>query len=289
MPRSAVAAGCVDFVLPPAAIARELARIGQHPYLGIAPRTKAADSDDDLRRIFVVLEKSYRRGFHLLQAQHHPAAHRPPDARAQTGESGAISEVPPREPRRTGSALRGHPDSRHGFLPGAGGLSGAGRICPPPDPRTQTSRASRFASGFRAAPPAKKRTPSPWFWRNSWKDRAGSRPIQIFGTDISEPAIEKARAGRVPRDRSRRGVRRAPAAILRQGRGRLPDRQIHARDVRLRAPGSYPGSSLLAPGPDQLPQRPHLHGAGAPGEGDRHLPLRAQTHRIPRCSASPSL
>jgi two-component system, chemotaxis family, CheB/CheR fusion protein len=33
MPRSAVAAGCVDYVLPPKAIARELARISHHPYL----------------------------------------------------------------------------------------------------------------------------------------------------------------------------------------------------------------------------------------------------------------
>src|SRR5215469_2209514 len=33
MPRSAVAAGCVDYILPPKAIARELARIARHPYL----------------------------------------------------------------------------------------------------------------------------------------------------------------------------------------------------------------------------------------------------------------
>ncbi|MDD5304100.1 MAG: chemotaxis protein CheB [Elusimicrobia bacterium] len=33
MPRSAIAAGCADFVLPPKAIARELARLGRHPLL----------------------------------------------------------------------------------------------------------------------------------------------------------------------------------------------------------------------------------------------------------------
>jgi two-component system, chemotaxis family, CheB/CheR fusion protein len=33
MPRSAIAAGCVDFVLPPEGIARELARIARHPYV----------------------------------------------------------------------------------------------------------------------------------------------------------------------------------------------------------------------------------------------------------------
>ena len=33
MPRNAVAAGCVDFVLPPKKIAEELARIAKHPYV----------------------------------------------------------------------------------------------------------------------------------------------------------------------------------------------------------------------------------------------------------------
>ena len=38
MPRSAVASGCVDFVLPPSEIADELARIASHPY--VTPRTQ---------------------------------------------------------------------------------------------------------------------------------------------------------------------------------------------------------------------------------------------------------
>ena len=49
MPQSAVAAGCVDFVLPPAEIAGELARIGKHPYLRPAspenPETAIIPSD----------------------------------------------------------------------------------------------------------------------------------------------------------------------------------------------------------------------------------------------------
>ena len=32
MPRSAIDSGCVDFVLPPREIAKELERIGRHPY-----------------------------------------------------------------------------------------------------------------------------------------------------------------------------------------------------------------------------------------------------------------
>ena len=42
MPRSAVASGCVDYVLPPEKIAHELARIARHSYIG-----KRADEEDE--------------------------------------------------------------------------------------------------------------------------------------------------------------------------------------------------------------------------------------------------
>ncbi|MGI8432094.1 MAG: chemotaxis protein CheB [Chthoniobacterales bacterium] len=52
MPRSAIAAGCVDFVLSPEAIAAELARIARHPYVagGVRSeddRTAAIAHEDD--------------------------------------------------------------------------------------------------------------------------------------------------------------------------------------------------------------------------------------------------
>jgi two-component system CheB/CheR fusion protein len=62
MPRSAIAAGCVDFVLPPEGIASELARIGRHPYLGIEPPAQAEepadDRNDELHKIFIVLQRA---------------------------------------------------------------------------------------------------------------------------------------------------------------------------------------------------------------------------------------
>ena len=47
MPRSAVAAGCVDFVLSPAGIAHELARIAKHPYIAGVPRAGVAGENRD--------------------------------------------------------------------------------------------------------------------------------------------------------------------------------------------------------------------------------------------------
>jgi two-component system CheB/CheR fusion protein len=57
MPRNAIAAGCVDFVLSPEGIARELRRIGLHPYLGTAPSAAEhiPQREDGLRNILALL------------------------------------------------------------------------------------------------------------------------------------------------------------------------------------------------------------------------------------------
>jgi two-component system, chemotaxis family, CheB/CheR fusion protein len=57
MPHSAIATGCVDFVLPPEAIALELARISQHPYIAnlTLPQTDGGLPEDTLPQIFGLL------------------------------------------------------------------------------------------------------------------------------------------------------------------------------------------------------------------------------------------
>src|SRR2546427_2023851 len=59
MPQSAIAAGCVDFVLPPDAIGRELTRIRVHPYLALSSSSRTAelvpDGDPQLKNILHLL------------------------------------------------------------------------------------------------------------------------------------------------------------------------------------------------------------------------------------------
>jgi two-component system CheB/CheR fusion protein len=59
MPRNAIAAGVVDFVLPPREIAKELVQIGRHPYLLPVMAQKADDllfhDQDNINRIFSLL------------------------------------------------------------------------------------------------------------------------------------------------------------------------------------------------------------------------------------------
>ena len=62
MPRSAVAAGCVDYILPPKSIAHELARIARHPYLSRdhTPETVllAPSENSGLDLVFELMRKS---------------------------------------------------------------------------------------------------------------------------------------------------------------------------------------------------------------------------------------
>ncbi|MGQ0640820.1 MAG: chemotaxis protein CheB, partial [Gemmatimonadaceae bacterium] len=59
MPRSAVAAGCVDFVLPPNEIASEIARIALHPHIAAPGELREPQAhESDLERILQLVRKS---------------------------------------------------------------------------------------------------------------------------------------------------------------------------------------------------------------------------------------
>lgn len=55
MPHSAIAAGSVDFVLPPDAIAREIIRIGRHPYTVPQPEAAEPGAEPDLSQVLRLL------------------------------------------------------------------------------------------------------------------------------------------------------------------------------------------------------------------------------------------
>ena len=62
MPRSVIDAGCVDYVLPPKSIARELVRIARHPYVTAAGGVESGDGapqqTNGLGTVFMLLRRS---------------------------------------------------------------------------------------------------------------------------------------------------------------------------------------------------------------------------------------
>ena len=85
MPKSAISAGCVDFVLPPQRIAKELSQITLHPYVGFSNLEKAKPPfppwDEEWMRIFKLLRDASRVDFTSLQETHDQQARCTPNGR----------------------------------------------------------------------------------------------------------------------------------------------------------------------------------------------------------------
>jgi len=70
MPRNAIASGCVDLVLPPERIAKELARIVHHPFVGLLPISALpalAAEEEDWVRLFRILRSATGLDFSLYK------------------------------------------------------------------------------------------------------------------------------------------------------------------------------------------------------------------------------
>ncbi len=201
MPRSAMASGAVDFVLPPKAIAQELIRIGGHPYLdetsAASPSEPLAGGPDALAQIFRMLREKSGIDFTL---------YRQTTIRRRIARRMLIHGVGTLEAYRR--YLEEHPSQVQA-------LSN--------DLLVNVTRFFRDADAFRILerivfPIIIKQRPADApirIWApgcatgeeayslaiellESLGDESATVPIQLFGTDVSEPAIVKARAGVYP-------------------------------------------------------------------------------------------
>jgi len=97
MPGSALHAGCVDFVLAPPAIAKELERIARYSPLR---REKVAKADpalpgdgNGIGENLRLAARPHRRGFFLLQTHHAEEAHHPPDGAEKNQQPARLPEI----------------------------------------------------------------------------------------------------------------------------------------------------------------------------------------------------
>ncbi|HKV23016.1 MAG TPA: chemotaxis protein CheB [Candidatus Acidoferrum sp.] len=198
MPRSAIAAGCVDYVLSPKAIARELARIARHPYLVRDQVPELAPADNSgLSHVFQLLRKStgvdfthYRQTTILRRIQRRMVVHKmekiedyvkylqnnPTELKALYQDMLINVTSFFRNPKMF-DALKGH------VFPAImknRSLEGSLRIWTP-----------ACASGEETYSVA-------ITLLEALGDRGSQVHIQFFGTDISETSVQKARSGFYP-------------------------------------------------------------------------------------------
>ncbi len=198
MPRSAIGSGCVDFVLSPKAIAQELDRIHRHPYATLEPEPPPIESSQPQKGDFSVILEQLRSGSGVDFSQYKPnTIHRRALRRMVILKLDSLSEY--------AAYLTEHPDERQQLYE---------------DVLIPVTSFFRDFEAFEALKtrvyPAivkdKANKESIRMWAPGCStgeetyslamtlleflgDKAASYHVQIFGTDLNEKGIEKARAG----------------------------------------------------------------------------------------------
>lgn len=198
MPRSAAATGAVDFVMPPERIAGELAGLARHPIIASDSPASAEDAAR-LAEVFLILKRETGVDFSLYKPStirrrmlRRMMLHKAKDLRAYA----AVLKREPGEAQALHDDLLIHVTQ---FFREAKGLEAL-----------RTKGFPRIMKGLSSDAPMRIWVPGCSSGEEAYSlaitamDFLGERdcmnPVQVFATDISEPALEKARLGVYPVD-----------------------------------------------------------------------------------------
>src|SRR5438094_2314548 len=201
MPRSAVQAGCVDYVLPPKGIAKELARIARHPYVArnILPGAAeaAVEPGPGLSTIFHVLRRAtgvdfthYRQTTILRRIQRRMVVHK-------IDKLEDYAKFLQSKPPETKALYQDMLINVTSFFRGPRVFEALkATVCPAIQRNLARERGIRVwtpgcASGEETYSVA-------MALLEFLGDRASQAPIQFFGTDVSESSVARARNGVYP-------------------------------------------------------------------------------------------
>ncbi len=195
MPRSAVADGCVDYILPPRDIARQLARLVGHPYTRAAyPPPEAAEPGDPVGQILALLRTStnvdfghYKRPTVLRRIQRRMALRGLENlhdyARQLHNDPGEVRELYQDFLIRVTQFFR-DPEAFEALK--------AAAFPALFDGRSSTSPVRVWVAGCSTGEEAYSLAISMLEHLNG---RSNPNPIKILATDLNESALEKARTG----------------------------------------------------------------------------------------------
>src|SRR5882724_7337725 len=201
MPQSAIAAGCVDFVLPPDAIAGELARIRAHPYLATSSSSRTAelvpDGDPQLKNVLHLLRTANGVDF---------SDYKPATVKRRILRRMALHKVG--ELKQYVQFLRHHPAEAEALYEDM--LIKVTSFFRDPD-AFEALKAEVYPSILKhrsPEEPIRVWVPGCSTGEETYSqaialleflgNRSADIPIQLFGTDLGQGGIEKARAGIYP-------------------------------------------------------------------------------------------
>ena len=204
MPRSAIASGCVDFVLPPERIAQELSRLSRHPYVitpqpgeerADEPPLSAPKGKDGLRAILTLLRRTTGADF---------SAYKPPTIKRRIARRMALAHVETLE--EYARYLEGHADEAQALHQDC--LITVTSFFRDPGTYQALSQEvlPRLVKDRPPGAPVRVWVPGCATGEEVYSivicllegaaELKANPSFQVFGTDLSESALEKARAGR---------------------------------------------------------------------------------------------
>jgi len=190
MPASAIAAGVVDFVLPPAGIAAELAGISRHPYL---LKPGESPEGDGLDKVHMLLRSATGVDFRLYKQ---PTVSRRVGRRMALQKMGSLSEYV-RFLKQHAEEVKALADDIFihvtGFFRDAECFQALRKQVFPK--LHLTRRADPVRVWVPGCATGEEVYSIAMLLLESLGANSNQTKIQMFGTDISEPAVERARAG----------------------------------------------------------------------------------------------
>src|SRR5580692_3463691 len=197
MPASAIASGCVDFILTPVGIAREIARIRHHPYITDRhnPEARESGEESDMEQIFRLLRRFTTVDFSVYKS---PTIGRRIQRRMALQKIDKISDY--------GKLL--HRDSREvdalyqdllinvtSFFRNPEAFAALRHVAYPAMLEARTSASGAIRIWVPGCSTGEETYSHAMSIVEFLGEERAEIPIQVFGTDLSESAIQRARAG----------------------------------------------------------------------------------------------
>jgi two-component system, chemotaxis family, CheB/CheR fusion protein len=197
MPASAIASGCVDFILTPVGIAKEIARIRQHPYITDGHKAEAQNSGDesDMEQIFRLLRRLTTVDF---------SGYKSPTIGRRIQRRMALQKI--EKLKDYGKLL--HRDSREvdalyqdllinvtSFFRNPEAFAALRQVAYPQILEARTSAAGAIRIWVPGCSTGEETYSHAISIVEFLGEERADIPIQVFGTDLSEDAIQRARAG----------------------------------------------------------------------------------------------
>jgi two-component system CheB/CheR fusion protein len=197
MPRRAIETGCVDFVLTPKGIAEKILEIGQHPYLnrgGAAPDLEPSTDENSLKKIFRLLRNQAQVDFSQYKRSTIQRRLERRMALRQIQGLAQYADLLQDDRNETDALVQDFLIRVTGFFRDPEEFKGLAEIVFPKllETRSQNESLRIWIAGCATGEEVYSVA---ILLTEFLADRSMVIPIQIFGTDLSEPAIQKARAG----------------------------------------------------------------------------------------------